>query len=66
MIVLPPVGTHEYVYYKWQECVVVARVIPVTLMVPAHVIHIKHSFSVEEKILGILGEHPRIIKYRHS
>jgi hypothetical protein len=37
MLVLPPVGTHEYVYYKWQECVVVARVIPVTLIVPAHV-----------------------------
>ncbi|KAK2752496.1 hypothetical protein FQN54_008089 [Arachnomyces sp. PD_36] len=25
--------------------------------------HIKHSFSVEEQILGILGEHPRIIKF---
>lgn len=28
--------------------------------------HIRHSFSVEEQILGILGEHPRIIKYRLS
>ncbi|EER39181.1 conserved hypothetical protein [Histoplasma capsulatum H143] len=24
--------------------------------------HIKHSFNVEEQILGILGDHPRIIK----
>jgi hypothetical protein len=24
---------------------------------------IKHSFSVEEQILGILGKHPRIIRY---
>lgn len=28
--------------------------------------HIRHSFSVEEQILGVLGEHPRIIKYRLS
>ncbi|QSS70927.1 hypothetical protein I7I50_01585 [Histoplasma capsulatum G186AR] len=25
--------------------------------------HIKHSFNVEEQILGILGDHPRIIKF---
>ncbi|PGH32228.1 serine/threonine protein kinase [[Emmonsia] crescens] len=25
--------------------------------------HVKHSFNVEEQILGILGDHPRIIKF---
>nr|KMM68416.1 hypothetical protein CPAG_04743 [Coccidioides posadasii RMSCC 3488] len=28
--------------------------------------HIKHSFNVEEQILGILGDHPRIIQYGSS
>jgi hypothetical protein len=28
--------------------------------------HIRHSFCVEERILRILGDHPRIIKYRQS
>ncbi len=29
----------------------------------AHVARIRHHFSVEQQILEILGEHPRIIKY---
>jgi hypothetical protein len=44
--------------YSWWSCPAVE----------AHnsVKDIKHSFNVEEQILRILGEHPRIIKYRQS
>jgi hypothetical protein len=36
-LILATVGTHEFVYYKWQECVVVARMIPIATVMTVHV-----------------------------